>query len=174
MFVWRDASGMLNGVFTPREESVMISIFPNVTLLQAGVRLHQFTSVQFSHSVVSDSLWPHGQQPARLSCPLPAPRAYSNSCPSSQRRHATVSSSVFPFSSCPVFPSIRVFSNGLVLCIRWPKYWNFTFSLRPSSEYSGLISCRTDWLDYITLLQFSLQNLSQTFICPSSCLCSSF
>ena len=73
-----------------------------------------------------------------------------------------------------VFPSIRVFSNESVLRIRWPKYWNFTFSLSPSSEYSGLISFRIDWLDYITILQFSLQNSSQIFICPSSCVCSSF
>ena len=73
-----------------------------------------------------------------------------------------------------IFPSIRVFSNESVLRIRWPKYWNFTFSLSPSSEYSGLISFRIDWLDYITILQFSLQNSSQIFICPSSCVCSSF
>ena len=44
------------------------------------------------------------------------------------------------------FPSIRVFSNGSVLCIRWPKYWSFSFSIHPSSEYSGLISSRIDWL----------------------------
>ena len=44
-----------------------------------------------------------------------------------------------------IFPSIRVFSNESVLCIRWPKYWSFSFSISPSSEYSGLISFRTDW-----------------------------
>ena len=47
----------------------------------------------------------------------------------------------------PVFPSIRVFSNELALCIRWPKYWSFTFSISPSSEYSGLISFKIDWFD---------------------------
>ena len=45
-----------------------------------------------------------------------------------------------------VFPSIRVFSNESVLCIRWPKYWSFSFSISPSNEYSGLISFRLDWL----------------------------
>ena len=45
-----------------------------------------------------------------------------------------------------IFPSIRVFSNELALCIRWPKYWNFSFSISPSSEYPGLISFRIDWL----------------------------
>ena len=46
-----------------------------------------------------------------------------------------------------VFPSIRVFSSELVLRIRWPKYWSFSFSISPSSEYSGLICCRIDWFD---------------------------
>ena len=48
-----------------------------------------------------------------------------------------------------IFPSIRVFSNESVLCIRWPKYWNFTFSVSPSNEYSGLISFRMDWLELL-------------------------
>ena len=46
-----------------------------------------------------------------------------------------------------IFPSIRVFSNESALCIRWPKYWSFSFSISPSSEYSGLISFRIDWFD---------------------------
>ena len=58
------------------------------------------SSVQFSHSVVSDSLWPHGLHHARLPCPSPTPRVYSNSCLSSQWCHPTISSSVIPFSSC--------------------------------------------------------------------------
>ena len=57
------------------------------------------SSVQFSHSVVSSSLWPHGLQHTRLPCTLPTPRAYSNSCPSSQWCHPTISSSAIPFSS---------------------------------------------------------------------------
>ena len=80
----------------------------------------RFSSVQFSHSVVSNSLWLHGLQRARLPCPPPTPRACSNSCPLSQWCHPTVSSSVGPFSSClqsfPVsgsFPMSQFFaSNG--------------------------------------------------------------
>ena len=59
-----------------------------------------FYLVQFSCSVMSDSLWPHGLQHAWLPCPSPTPRAYSNSCPSSRWCHPTTSSSVIPFSSC--------------------------------------------------------------------------
>ena len=62
-------------------------------------KVHQFSSDKFSHSVVSDSLWPHGLQHARAPCPSPAPRVYSNSCPLSQWCHPTSSSSVIPFSS---------------------------------------------------------------------------
>ena len=50
-----------------------------------------------------------------------------------------------------IFPSIRVLSNESVLCIRWPKYWNFGFSISPSNEYSGLISFRMDWLDILAV-----------------------
>ena len=58
------------------------------------------------------------------------------------------------------FPSIRVFSNVLVLCIRWPKYWSFSFSISPSSEYSGLISFRIDWFDLLAV-QGTLKSLLQ-------------
>ena len=76
-------------------------------------------SVQFSHSVVSDSLWPHGLQHARLPCPSSTPRACSNSCPSSQWCHRTISSSVVPFSShfqsfqaSGSFPMSNFFASG--------------------------------------------------------------
>ena len=59
-----------------------------------------------------------------------------------------------------VFPSIRVFSNESVLCIRWPKYWTFSFSISPSNEYSGLISFRMDWLDLLAV-QGTLKSLLQ-------------
>ena len=75
------------------------------------------SSVHFSHSVVSDSSRPHGLQHDRPSCPSPTPRACSNSCPSSQWCHPTISSSPSPLTS--TFPSIRVFSNESVLHIRW-------------------------------------------------------
>ena len=59
-----------------------------------------------------------------------------------------------------VFPSIKVFSSELTLCIRWPKYWNFSFSISPSSEYSGLISFRIDWFDLL-VVQGILKSLCQ-------------
>ena len=108
-------------------------------------------SVQFSCSVMSDFLQPHGLQHARLSCPSPSPRACSNSCPLSWWCHPTISSSVVPFSShLQSFPhshiqSFRVFSNETVLHIRWPKYWSFSFNISflPRSM-DRLIS----WLQY--------------------------
>ena len=63
-----------------------------------------------------------------------------------------------------IFPSIRVFSNESVLCIRWPKYWSFSFSISPSNEYSGLISLRMDWFD-ILAVQGTLKSLLE---CHSS------
>ena len=123
-----------------------------------------FTVSQFSHSVVSDSLQLHGLQHARLLCPSPTPRAYSNSCPLSWWCHPTILSSVVPFSSCllwpSIFPSIRVSSNELALHIRWPKYWSFSFSISPSNEYSELISFRMDWLDLLAV-QGTLKSLLQ-------------
>ena len=59
-----------------------------------------------------------------------------------------------------IFPSIRVFSNESVLCIRWPKYWSFSFSISPSKRYSGLISFRMDWLDLLAV-QGTLESLLQ-------------
>ena len=59
-----------------------------------------------------------------------------------------------------IFPSIRVFSNESVLCIRWPKYWTFSFSFSPSNEYPGLISFRMGWLDLLAV-QETLKSLPQ-------------
>ena len=59
-----------------------------------------------------------------------------------------------------IFPIIRVISNESVLCIRWPKYWSFSFSISPSNEYSGLISFRMDWLDLLAV-QVTLNSLLQ-------------
>ena len=105
------------------------------------------------------TLWPHGLQHTRLPCPSLSPRVCSNSCPLSQWRHPTISSSVVPFCIWSFFPSIRVFSNKLALHIRWwPKYWSF--SICPSSEYSGLISFRIDWFD-LFIVQGTLRSLLQ-------------
>ena len=62
-----------------------------------------------------------------------------------------------------VFPSIRVFSNESILCIRWPKYWSFSCSISPSNEYSGLISFKIDWLDFLAV-QGTLKSLLQHHI----------
>ena len=122
--------------------------------------LPQFSSVQFSRSVMSDSLRPHGLQHARLPYPSPTSRIYSNSCPSRWWCHPTTSS-CHPLLLLPsIFPSIRVFSNQSVLYIRWPKYWSFSFNISPCNEYSGLISCRMDWLDLLEV-QGTLKSLLQ-------------
>ena len=60
----------------------------------------------------------------------------------------------------PIFPSIRVFSKGSTVCMRWPKYWSFSFSISPSSEHPGLISFRMDWLDLLAV-QGTLKSLLQ-------------
>ena len=109
-------------------------------LSQALLKTRLISLVQVSHSVVSDSLWPHGLQA-------------SLSITNSQSLLKLMSiESVMPSNhlilSCPllvllsIFPSIRVFSNESVLCIRWPKYWSFSFNISPFNEYSGLISIR--------------------------------
>ena len=73
-----------------------------------------------------------------------------------------------------IFPSIRVFSNESALCIRWPKYWSFSFSISPSNEYSGLISFRMDWLDLLAV-QGTLKSLPQHHSSKASILqCSAF
>ena len=72
-----------------------------------------------------------------------------------------------------IFPSIRVFSDESVLCIRWPKYWSFSFSISPSSEYSGLISIRMDWLDLL-VVQGTLKSLQHHSSKASIFQCSAF
>ena len=114
----------------------------------------------------------HGPKHARIPCPAPSPRACSNSCPSSQLCHTTISSSVIPFSSC--LPSSPATGSYQWVCIRWPKYWSFSFSISPSNEYSGLISFRMDWLDLLAVhgaLKTLLQHHSSK---PSILQCSAF
>ena len=110
-----------------------------------------FSSLQFSRSMVSDSLQPHGLQDAELPCPSPSPGVCSNSCPLSQWCHPTISSSVAPFSSCLQSFAASVFSNDSALRITWPEHWSFSFSISLSSEYSGLISFRIDWFDLLAV-----------------------
>ena len=122
------------------------------TLLWAA-SLH---SVQFSCSVMPDSLRPHGLQHPRPPCPSPAPRVYSNSCPLSQWCHPTISSCHPLLLQPSIFPSIRVFSNESALRIRWPKYWSFSFNISSSNEHPGLLSVRMIWLDLISSYLFSV------------------
>ena len=105
--------------------------------------------VQFSHSVMSNSLQPHGLQRARVPCPSPTLGACSNSCVLSRWCHPTTLSSVIPFSSClQFFPASGSFPISH-LHIRWPKYCSFSFSISPANEYSELISFRIDWFDLL-------------------------
>ena len=103
----------------------------------------------FSHQVVSDSLWPHGSQASQSlisSWSLPKFMFTKVVMPSN---HLILCHPLLLLLS--IFPSIRVFSSELALCIRWPKYWSFSFSISPSHEYSELISFRTDWFDLLAI-----------------------
>ena len=102
-------------------------------------------SVQFSCSVPSDSLQPHGLQHTQASVSI----TNSHSLLKLMSMESVMPSNhlilCYPLLLLPsIFPSIRVFSNESVLQIRWPKYWSFSFSINPSNEYSGLISFRMD------------------------------
>ena len=122
--------------------------------------LVQFSSVQFSHSVVSDSATPWNV----------AHQASLSITNSRSLLKLIFIESVMPFnhlSLChpplllpSVFPCIRVFSKESVFRIRWPKYWSFSFGISPSSKYSGLISFRIDWLDLL-VVQGTLKSLLQ-------------
>ena len=132
-------------------------------------------SVQFSRSVMSNSLRPHESQHARPPCPTPTPGVHS--------RLASIES-VMPSSHLilcgpllllpPIPPSIRVFSNESTLCMRWPKYWSFSFSIIPSKEIPGLVSFRMDWLNLLAV-QGTLKSLLQPYSSKASILlCSAF
>ena len=126
----------------------------------ACINIHiNFSSVQLSRSVMSDSLRPHESQHARPPCPSPTPGV-----------HPKLMSieSVMPSNHLilchpllllpPIPPSIRVFSNESTLHMRWPKYWHFSFSISPSNEHPELIFFRTDWLDLFAV-QGTLKSL---------------
>ena len=118
------------------------------------------SSVQFSRSVVSDSLRPHESQHARPLCPSPTPGVHSDSRPSSPWCHpADLILRHRFFLLSPIPPSIRVFSNESTLPMRWPKYWSFSFSVIPSKEHPGLIF-RMDWLGLLAV-QGTLKSLPQ-------------
>ena len=117
-----------------------------------------FSSVQFSRSVVSNSLRSHETQNARAPCPSLTLRVYPNPCPSSWWYHQTICRPLLLLPS--IFPSVRVCSNESALLTRWPKYWSFSFNISPSNEHLGLISFRLDWLDLLAV-QGTLKSLLQ-------------
>ena len=113
-------------------------------------------SVQFSRSVVSNSLRPHEPQHARPPCPSPTPGVDSIELvmPSN---HLILCCSLLLLPS--IFPGIRVFLNESAFRIRWPKYWSFSFNISPTNEHPGLIF-RMDWLDLLAV-QGTLKSLLQ-------------
>ena len=148
------------------------------SFFQVSSDLLQFSSVQFSRSVVSDSLRPHESQHAR-------PPVHHQLPESTQTHVHQVGDAIQPChppSSLlllpPFPPSIMVFSSESTLCIRWPKYWSFSFSfsISPSNEYSGLISFRIDWFDFLAVQRIlkSLLSLLQHNSKTSIFRCSAF
>ena len=114
----------------------------------------------FSCSVVSNSLRPHESQHARPPCPSPTPSppkpmSIKSMMPST---HLILCRPLLLLPS--IFPSIRVFSNQSALCIRWPKYWSFSFNISPANEHPRLISLRMDWLELLAI-QGTLKSLLQ-------------
>ena len=108
---------------------------------------------------MSDSLRPHGLQHARLSITTSRSLLKLMSIESVMpSKHLILCHPLLLLPS--IFPSIRVFSNESTLCIRWPKYWSFSFSISPSNEYSGLISFWIDWF-YLLAVQRTLKSLLQ-------------
>ena len=133
------------------------------------------SSVQFSRSVMSDSLRPHESQHARPSCPSPTPGVHSDSRPLSQSCHPAISSSVVPFSSCPQsLPASESFPMSQLFACGGQSTWSFSFSIIPSKEIPGLISFRMDWLNLLAV-QGTLKSLLQHHSSKASILwCSAF
>ena len=130
-------------------------------LIHQSLRIHfqWASSVQFSRSVMSDSSRHHEPQHTRPPCPSPTPRVLKLiSIESVVPSNHLILCRLLLLPS--VFPSIRVFSNESALCIRLSKYWSFIFNISPSSEHSGLVSFRMDWLDLLAV-QGTLKSLLQ-------------
>ena len=132
-----------------------------------------FYCVQFSRSVVSDSLRPHESQQARPPCPSPTPGVHSKSCPSSQWCHPAISSSVVPFSSCPQpLPESGSFSMSQLFA--WGGQSIGISALASVLPIPGVISFRMDWLDLLAV-QGTLKSLLQHHSSKASILqCSAF
>ena len=137
----------------PRSPSLKADSLPSETPGKPHVYMtiykidNQFSSVQFIHSVVSDSLQTHELQHARPPCPSPTPGVHSNSCPSGRWCHPAISSSVIPFSSC-LSPSQQ---QSLFQWVNSSHEVAKSFSIIPSKEHPGLISFRMEWLDLLAV-----------------------
>ena len=147
----------------------------NPLFISRALRSGIYYNVQFSCSVMSDSLWPHEPQHTRPPCPPPNSwsllklTSIESVMPSN---HLVLCRPLLLLPS--IFPSIRVFLNESALHIRQPKYWSFSFSISPSNEYSGLISFRMDWLDLLAV-EGTLKSLLQHHSSKISILqCSAF
>ena len=133
--------------------------FMQIYYLSSRNNCYQFSSVQsFSRVRLLVTPWTEARQ-ASLSITNsrspPKPMSIESVMPSS---HLILCRPLFLLP--PIPPSIRVFPNESILCIRWPKYWSFSFNISPSNEYSGLISFRMDWFDLLAV-QRTLKNLLQ-------------
>ena len=109
---------------------------------------------------MSDSLQPHELQHARLPYSSPTPEVYTNSCPSHQGCHLSISSSIVPFSCLQSFPASGSFQMSWIFASGGQSIGVFSFSISPSNACSGLISFRIDWLDLLAV-QGTLQSLFQ-------------
>ena len=139
---------------------VQVIFLPNykINIIAQSVYTVQFSSVTQS----CPTLWHHGPQQTRLPCSSPTPGAYSNSCPSSQWCHPTVSSSVVPFSCClQSFPASGSFPMSQFFASGGQSFGvSASASVLPMNEYSGLISFRIDWFDLLAV-QRTLKSLLQ-------------
>ena len=140
----------------------------------SAMRLKQaFSSVQFSRSVVSDSLWTPRTAAHQASLTITNSRSLLKLMSVESVMPSNHLILCRPLHLPPsIFPRIRVFSNESVLHIRWPKYWSFSFSIIPSKEIPGLISFRMDWLDLLAF-QGTLESLLQHHSLKASILQSS-
>ena len=148
-----------------------------------GVHSNLCPSSRWCHPAISSSVIPFSSHPQSL----PASESFPVSqlfTWGGQSTGVSALASVLPMNTqdwspwldllASIFHSIRVFSNESVLCIRWPSYWSFSFSINPSNEYSGLISFRINWLDFLAV-QGTLKSLPQHHISKASILwCSAF
>ena len=144
----------------------LCNLFPSIKGSLLCQRCHEFTIADLEdfssvhHSVVSDSAnpWTAAHQASLSITNSRSPPKLMSIASVMPSNHLILCHSLLLPPS--IFPNIRVFSNESALCIRWPKYWSFSFSISPSNEYSGLISFRMDWFDLLAL-QGTLKSLLQ-------------